>query len=176
MRLYFKSVMSKSLAFVPALVFAVVCACTTTAKQTDSATAGAIATKPADTASTTPKQPDATAIPVANAVMCGSKKCNPGQVCCNASCGICTEPDGLCTTQVCDPPVPAANADCKTDADCRLFADYCTGCDCRVLTKTAKDPTCAGPGVRCLADPCRNKTAACVAGKCTARDAAPAAR
>jgi hypothetical protein len=32
---------------------------------------------------------------------CGSKTCPSGQVCCNSSCGICTEPGGLCTQQVC---------------------------------------------------------------------------
>jgi hypothetical protein len=32
---------------------------------------------------------------------CGSKTCPSGQVCCNASCGICTPPDGACTQQVC---------------------------------------------------------------------------
>ena len=70
------------------------------------------------------------------------------------------------------PTTPAAGA-CTTDADCRLFADYCTGCDCRVLAKDDKDPTCDGPGVKCFADPCMKKTAVCEAGKCTAKDKAP---
>lgn len=34
---------------------------------------------------------------------CGAKTCGAGQVCCNASCGICTEPGGFCTQQVCEP-------------------------------------------------------------------------
>lgn len=32
---------------------------------------------------------------------CGSVQCRDGQVCCNASCGLCTEPGGYCTGQVC---------------------------------------------------------------------------
>src|SRR5690349_18461589 len=62
---------------------------------------------------------------------------------------------------------------CTTDADCRLFADYCTGCDCRALAKGDKDPTCTGPGVKCIADPCMTKTAVCEAGTCTAKAKTP---
>ncbi len=64
----------------------------------------------------------------------------------------------------------AGGAACKVDADCRLVDDYCTGCDCRALSKTDPDPVCAGPGVRCLAQPCMGKTAQCQAGKCAVRD------
>ncbi|HVH41471.1 MAG TPA: hypothetical protein VM925_03980 [Labilithrix sp.] len=35
-------------------------------------------------------------------VPCGRATCEPGMVCCNASCGICTPPDGMCTQQACD--------------------------------------------------------------------------
>jgi hypothetical protein len=34
---------------------------------------------------------------------CGPVTCDPGQVCCNESCGTCTEPDGFCTQQICGP-------------------------------------------------------------------------
>lgn len=34
---------------------------------------------------------------------CGSRTCGAGEVCCNASCGICTPPDGFCTQQACEP-------------------------------------------------------------------------
>jgi hypothetical protein len=104
-------------------------------------------------------------------VACGPKTCAAGQVCCNASCGICTPPDGVCTQQLCnDSPGDggAAGPPCREDGECRLFSDYCTGCDCRALLKTDKDPLCSGPGVRCLADPCRNHTAVCRDGKCQA--------
>lgn len=55
---------------------------------------------------------------------------------------------------------------CSSDADCRVFSDYCTGCDCRALSNGDPDPTCDGPGVRCFADPCMGKTAQCVSGQC----------
>jgi hypothetical protein len=32
---------------------------------------------------------------------CGGGTCAAGDVCCNASCGICTPPGGMCTMQVC---------------------------------------------------------------------------
>lgn len=34
---------------------------------------------------------------------CGSNTCGAGQVCCNASCGICTEPGGFCIQLACEP-------------------------------------------------------------------------
>lgn len=40
-------------------------------------------------------------VPVSGATPCGDKFCAEGQVCCNASCGICTPPGGFCTMQVC---------------------------------------------------------------------------
>jgi hypothetical protein len=94
-------------------------------------------------------------------VACGPKTCPAGQVCCNESCGICTDPGGFCTQQFCEPA-----GGCRQDGDCRVFSDYCTGCDCRVLGKDDKDPTCSGPGVRCLADPCQQKQAVCKNGQC----------
>ncbi len=63
----------------------------------------------------------------------------------------------------------APTPECTVDADCRLFDDYCTGCDCRSLGSSTPNPTCAGPGVRCLREPCGGKTAACTAGKCVVR-------
>ena len=59
-------------------------------------------------------------------------------------------------------PIPQ----CKVDADRRIFSDYCTGCNCRVLGAHDADPTCGGPGVRCIADPCTGHAAACVTGAC----------
>jgi hypothetical protein len=59
-------------------------------------------------------------------------------------------------------------AACAKDGDCRLFDDYCTGCDCRALSTTEKDPVCKGPGVRCLREPCGGLAAHCDAGKCVA--------
>lgn len=73
-----------------------------------------------------------------------------------------------------DPPVggtggaggSAGGAACRSDADCRTFSDYCTGCDCRALSTTERDPVCPGPGVQCLIDPCDSKQAVCRAGQC----------
>jgi hypothetical protein len=101
-------------------------------------------------------------------VACGPRTCLAGQVCCNESCGICTEPGGVCTQQFCEPPAPTGG--CRQDSDCRAFSDYCTGCDCRALRKDDKDPTCSGPGVRCLVDPCRNKQGVCRNGQCALGD------
>jgi predicted small lipoprotein YifL len=60
----------------------------------------------------------------------------------------------------------AVGSSCSVDSDCRLFDDYCTGCDCRALAKSEADPKCSGPGVRCLVAPCANKTATCKSGRC----------
>ena len=64
----------------------------------------------------------------------------------------------------CGSPVPTS--ECTTNADCRLFDDYCSGCDCRALSTSTPNPTCSGPGVRCFAQPCMGKTATCSAGRC----------
>jgi hypothetical protein len=57
-------------------------------------------------------------------------------------------------------------SNCTSDADCRVFSDYCTGCDCRTLGINESDPVCSGAGVQCLVDPCLNKAATCQAGRC----------
>jgi len=95
---------------------------------------------------------------------CGNHFCPQGEVCCNESCGICTPPDGYCTREFCAPTGPK----CRSDADCRLFSDYCTGCDCRALVTGEPAPYCEGPGVRCFADPCMDHAAVCSLpeGKC----------
>jgi hypothetical protein len=59
---------------------------------------------------------------------------------------------------------------CRSDADCRAFSDYCTGCDCRALSSCEQDPACPGPGVQCLVDPCWKEEAFCDAGRCALRD------
>jgi len=103
--------------------------------------------------------------PAGDGPACGATRCAAGKVCCNSSCGICTGPNEGCTKQICVPPAGA----CMTDADCRVEADYCTGCDCRALARGESVPPCSGPGVRCLRDPCSDKKAACVNGACVAQ-------
>jgi hypothetical protein len=93
---------------------------------------------------------------------CGNVVCGAGEECCNASCGICVPPGGLCTQQLCDPP----GTQCRADADCRAFAFMCTGCDCLALGPNDREPVCGGPGVQCFADPCLNKKAVCDGGRC----------
>lgn len=100
---------------------------------------------------------------------CGSKTCPAGQVCCNASCGICTPPGYMCTQQVC--PTPPPTSPCKTDDDCRAFSSYCQGCSCRALSVDEKDPICSGNVVYCFVDPCRGREAYCQAGACALRTA-----
>src|SRR5438128_1915646 len=41
-----------------------------------------------------------------HALPCGSSVCRNGDVCCNASCGICAPPGGACTQQACEPTQP----------------------------------------------------------------------
>jgi hypothetical protein len=98
---------------------------------------------------------------------CGPTRCATGMICCNSSCGVCTTPTGGCTLQICTQP--AGGGACQGDSDCRLQADYCTGCDCRSLAAGQTLPPCSGPGVRCLRDPCSQATAACVNGYCVIR-------
>jgi len=56
---------------------------------------------------------------------------------------------------------------CSTDADCRLFDDYCDGCACEALSVSSPDPFCSsGNYVQCFAQPCGGKVAVCKAGLC----------
>jgi hypothetical protein len=119
---------------------------------------------------------------------CGKNTCKPDEYCCNESCGICAPEGGFCTQQICDePPTPKPSGDagggpskgagggprgaCRADADCRIHASYCNEapCLCLALGKDDATPACAGPGVRCFADPCMNKVPRCVSGRCTAQ-------
>jgi hypothetical protein len=44
---------------------------------------------------------DATCVPITGGE-CGDQTCGAGLVCCNASCGICTPPGGVCIQIACD--------------------------------------------------------------------------
>lgn len=67
-------------------------------------------------------------------------------------------------------PTPAPTATpvmaCQSDADCRLFSNYCGGCACTPLTQSEAEPKCPSDPVQCLLDPCQGKTAACTNGLC----------
>ena len=103
-----------------------------------------------------------------NGVACGTKLCAAGQYCCNASCSMCAPMGAACIQIACDPVATGGSSSqsCTLDSDCRLFDNYCGGCACLGLGKTAADPTCAGSTVNCIAAPCMNKTARCTSGQC----------
>lgn len=109
--------------------------------------------------------------------VCGDVRCASGEVCCNASCGICTEPGGFCIQLACeDEPNGggggngsgggSGKAECVEDADCRTFSNFCDGCACEALAVEARDPKCRGDIVACFADPCQDYAATCEAGSC----------
>jgi hypothetical protein len=91
---------------------------------------------------------------------------------------VCTVSDGVCNAPPgCSPNTPcpavcygtcraASSPSCTADKDCRLEADYCTGCDCRILGPGDSLPACPGPGVSCFIDPCTNVSVHCRAGVC----------
>ena len=110
-----------------------------------------------------------------------SAGCPAGQRC-STERGACERPPGCGMSAACPAvcygscegvPRPDEPLVCNVDADCRLFSDYCTGCDCRALGKGQKDPTCSGPGVRCFADPCQRQVAVCERGRCAVRGSKP---
>jgi hypothetical protein len=68
-------------------------------------------------------------------------------------------------------PVPPP-AECASDKDCRLFSNYCDGCECLALSVSEPNPICKGDIVACFVDPCRGAEASCVAGQCVLGGAA----
>ena len=60
---------------------------------------------------------------------CGTVTCGPGLVCCNASCGICTPPDGFCIQIACEPEVgvPCGPNTCAVgEVCCNASCGICT--------------------------------------------------
>ena len=88
---------------------------------------------------------------------CATILCRAGYVC-EESCG-----SASC--------VPVTRPECTKDADCRLFSDYCGGCNCLTLGPKEPNPKCTTGQVQCLVDPCRNLEARCEHGSCVAGDA-----
>lgn len=89
--------------------------------------------------------------------MCDASTTCPSGFHCNIVQGHCS---GCCA------PGNTTTGACKTNGDCRLFDDYCTGCNCRVLGIGEPDPVCSGKGVQCLVAPCGNAVAVCDQGHC----------
>jgi hypothetical protein len=86
---------------------------------------------------------------------CAVIRCRQGFVCEEGKFG------GRCV------PGPTGPA-CDGDEDCRLEANYCSGCDCVALADGEDLPKCPTTPVQCLVDPCRQMEAQCQAGRCVA--------
>lgn len=76
---------------------------------------------------------------------CGPTTCGAGEVCCNASCGICVAPGGSCIDIACED----AGVMCGTET-CGATELCCAGCDGDVFC--AGGPVC--PDVSCPVDTC----------------------
>jgi hypothetical protein len=63
---------------------------------------------------------------------------------------------------------PTQKRVCETDADCRLVASYCGGCNCLALGSGQSAPKCAGDEVACFVSPCLGQEAFCDDGRCVA--------
>jgi len=66
---------------------------------------------------------------------CGDTVCPLGEVCCNASCGICAPPDGACIQIDCEPE-PVCEAECQAGQHCELLEVQCFAPPCDPV------PTC----------------------------------
>ena len=76
---------------------------------------------------------------------------------------------GTCVSKVHPTPGPGL---CQTDSDCRIYSDYCGGCNCRaVIPNAGAALPCTETAVQCLVDPCGQKMAVCVNGQCGVADA-----
>lgn len=93
--------------------------------------------------------PDAGSIPEpepTSGPACGDKTCAAGEVCCNASCGICTQPGDMCSQQQCEPeppPPPTSGVACgsKTCATGKVCCNFSCG-------------ICTAPGDLCTQQVC----------------------
>jgi hypothetical protein len=68
--------------------------------------------------------------------------------------------------------VPFPTTECASDKECRLFSNYCEGCECLALSASEPNPICKGDIVACFVDPCRSAEASCVRGQCVLGGAA----
>lgn len=124
---------------------------TATSETSAQAGGGAAASPTAGTAGAAPSAWDeavqgALALLSQNTIsMCGRNTCNTGQVCCNASCGVCVAPGATCDQQQCAgaPRVPTAvlcgRGQCND-------GQVCCNASCGI---------CAAPGETCSDQPCQ---------------------
>ncbi len=102
-------------------------------------------------------------------VTCGTAVCPSGQYCCNASCGMCAPMGAACIQIACAGTGGAGGVGvCTANTDCKLYDDYCKGCNCRAVpANIAVDPACGSADmVSCLVEPCLNKQTVCNNGQC----------
>lgn len=90
---------------------------------------------------------------------CGKNVCDPGMVCCNESCGICTPPGGACIQLACedDAPPPERQRCGKTVCEAGMV---CCNASCGV---------CTPPGGACTQQICEDEPApraSCAATLC----------
>ncbi|MCB9555162.1 MAG: hypothetical protein H6707_03590 [Deltaproteobacteria bacterium] len=78
------------------------------------------------------------------------------------------DPSLFCKTnpQIPDLPGVCTAPECTTDADCKLFSNYCGGCNCDALKASDPFPSCPNPPVNCFVDPCMQKVAKCNSKRC----------
>lgn len=62
--------------------------------------------------------------------------------------------------------------ECTSTEECRLYSDYCNGCNCIALAAGEQPPVCHGAVVQCFVDPCRGAVALCEEGSCVAGNGA----
>lgn len=94
---------------------------------------------------------------------CGRTSCNVGDVCCNASCGICTPPDGMCTQQVCLEEEPAAgeptgitcvNVRCASGTHCEMVEVQCIRAPCNPVPQCTPHVPSPESGASCGQNTC----------------------
>lgn len=92
----------------------------------------------ADDATKDDDKDDSARRPGGDGVACGSVTCGAGQVCCNASCGICTAPDMSCIQLACDSePEPKPKPCIKTGCSGQICADQDMASTCEWLPQYA---------------------------------------
>lgn len=112
--------------------------------QTDSPSANDVAVTPAgaalssDAGTRSSNQSQTANAAPAPRVRCGEALCPEGQVCCNASCGICTAPGGTCTKRACGMPYAPTSAACGP-VTCNV-GQVCCNASCGICT--APNQTC----------------------------------
>ncbi len=100
---------------------------------------------------------------------CGPSRCQPGQFCCNESCGLCAPRGGICLQRQCGPNDTSLDQ-CADDSECRMFSSYCDGCQCLPGAVLDPAPSCHATVVACILDPCHHQRPACVEGACAIVD------